>query len=84
MALAATDSNIEARIARLESDVGHIRSDLAFDKLLGHMSAAECRLLTRLSAFERSLASAKRWALLLYVAQAVGVYATLARTMGWI
>ena len=29
MALAANDSNMEARIARLESDVSHIRSDLA-------------------------------------------------------
>jgi hypothetical protein len=83
MALAATDSNIEARIARLEADISHIRSDLACAKLLDRTDA-ECRLSSTLSALERSLASAKRWALLLYVVQAVGVYTTLARTMGWI
>jgi hypothetical protein len=118
MALAGTSSNIETRIARLESDFSRIRSGLGdvkqdvrdlrarvdshgeradvrfadlrprfgdnFDKLIAHMEAIEFRLSNRLCALERSLASAKRWALFLYVVQAVGVYTILARTMGWI
>ncbi|HSC14507.1 MAG TPA: hypothetical protein VLI71_05280, partial [Gammaproteobacteria bacterium] len=38
----------------------------------------------RIDGVERSLASAKVWALMLFIAQAAAVYGTLARTMGWI
>ena len=89
MALAATDSNIEARIARLESDVGHIRSDVGDMKhdirdLRARVDAMDLRLSDRINSIERSLASAKVWALMLFIAQAAAAYGTLARTMGWI
>jgi hypothetical protein len=100
MALAAKESNMEARIARLESDVGHIGSDLTevkqdvrdlrarvdqrFDEARDRLDALDLRLSNRINAVERSLASAKVWALLLYITLAGAVYGTLARTMGWI
>ena len=89
MALAATDSSIEARIARLESDVGHIRSDIGEMKqdvrdLRARVDAMDLRLSERTTSIERSLASAKLWALLLFIGQAAAVYGTLARTMGWL
>jgi outer membrane murein-binding lipoprotein Lpp len=103
----ATESNMEARIARLESDVGHIGSDLTevkqdvrdlrarvdnlgeridgrFDEARDRLDALDLRLSNRINAVERSLASAKVWALLLYITLAGAVYGTLARTMGWI
>jgi hypothetical protein len=48
------------------------------------MDALDLRLSNRLNTLEQSLASAKVWALLLFIAQAAAVYGTLARTMGWI
>ena len=91
---------MEARIARLESDVGHIGSDLTevkqdvrdlrarvdqrFDEARDRLDALDLRLSNRINAVERSLASAKVWALLLYITLAGAVYGTLARTMGWI
>lgn len=100
MALAASEDGMEARIARLESDVGHIRSDLAdlkqdvrelrarvdkgFDEARDRMDAMDVRLSDRITGVQRDLASAKVWALILFIAQAGAVYGTLARTMGWI
>lgn len=140
MALAEPEVQVEARIARLESDVSHIRSNLTDvkldvralrnrvdelgekhadrltavdDKLCARMDALEVRLTDRMDALDvrltgrmnaldgklsgrmdtldgklevlqKDLASAKVWALLLYVALAGGMYGTLARTMGWI
>ena len=107
MALAATESNVEARIARLESDVAHIRSDVVdvkqdvrglrarvdnmserfedrFDELRQRFDDRFDELRGRMDAVERSFASVKVWALLLFMAQTAAVYGTLARTMGWI
>jgi hypothetical protein len=107
MALAATDSNMEPRIARLESDVSHIRSDVGdmkqdirqlrarvdgmadrfedrFDAFRQFVDKRFDELSDRMNALERSFASAKVWALLLFIAQSAAVYGTLARTMGWI
>ena len=78
--MAAADSNIEARIARLESDVSHIR----FNEQREYVDKRFDELRDRIDAVGRSLASAKVWALMLFIAQAVAVYGTLARTMGWI
>lgn len=112
---------MEARIARLESDVGHIREDVAainarldrwegrldelrqhferrFERVEGRLEEMrqhfEARfdelrnryddLRDRMEQMDRRLASAKVWALLLFIAQAAAVYGTLARTMGWI
>ena len=48
------------------------------------MDAMDSRLTSRMNRLEQSLASAKVWALLLFLAQAAAEYGTLARTMGWI
>jgi hypothetical protein len=100
MALAVSEDGMEARIARLESDVGHIRSDLAdvkqdvrelraridkgFDEARDRTDAMDVRLSDRITGIHKELASAKLWALILFIAQAGAVYGTLARTMGWI
>lgn len=129
MASAVTEMDVEARIARLEADVSHIRSDLAdvkldvralrdrgdeladrhtdrldaldakfsarmdgldakaaarSDALEAKLTERMARLETRVDGLQRDLASARVWALLLYITLAGGMYATLARTMGWI
>jgi hypothetical protein len=53
-------------------------------ELRDRMDAMDLRLSNHINCLERSLASAKVWALLLFIAQAAAVYGTLARTMGWI
>ncbi|HJR71447.1 MAG TPA: hypothetical protein VKA43_15505 [Gammaproteobacteria bacterium] len=80
---------MEARIARLESDVGHIRSDLVDVKqdvreLRARVDKGFDEARDRLDAMNEKLASAKVWALILFIAQAGAVYGTLARAMGWI
>jgi predicted nucleic acid-binding Zn-ribbon protein len=100
MALANSEIGMESRIARLEADVAHIRSDVADvkqdvralrDRLdeanernLARMDAMDVRLSGRIDSLQRELATAKVWALLLYITLAGAVYGTLARTMGWI
>ena len=87
--MAAEESDVEARIARLESDVAHIRSDMAEVKsdirtLRDRIDAVELRLGAKIDALKDELHSAKLWALLLYFALAAGMYATMARGFGWI
>ena len=91
---------MEARIARLESDMAHVRSDVAeiktdvrslrdrmdarFDfvdaKFGGKLDGVNARIDTLVD----SLASAKVWALVLYIALAGGLFGTLARGFGWL
>jgi uncharacterized coiled-coil protein SlyX len=80
---------MEARIARLESDVAHIRSDVAElktdlrslrDKIDAKLDAVNARI----DKLVDSLASAKVWALVLYIALAGGLFGTLARGFGWL
>jgi hypothetical protein len=69
---------MEARIARLESDVGHVRSDIAEMKL-------DLRgLREKIEDLKDSVASGKIWALTLYIALAAVNLGTLARGFGWI
>ena len=102
---------MEARIARLESDVTHLLSSVTDIKadlrgLRDRMDAGHARLservdaasselhkkldgaLTQLNAkfdgLRESFASAKVWALLLYIALAAVNLGTLARGLGWI
>ena len=87
--MAAEDSDMEARIARLESDVNHIRGDLSDVKsdvraLRDRIDALDLRLSAKIDALKDELHSAKVWALLLYFALAAGMYATMARGFGWI
>ena len=69
---------MEARIARLESDMAHVRSDVA--ELKTDLRA----LRDRIDRLFESLASAKIWALVLYIALAGGLFGTLARGFGWL
>lgn len=87
--MASVEIGIEARIARLESDVDHMRVDIADikvdlralrDRVDGHAE----RIDTKIDALREELHAAKVWALLLYIALAGGMYATLARSFGWI
>jgi hypothetical protein len=57
---------------------------LSFDDARDRMDAIDVRLSDRITGVQRELASAKVWALILFIAQAGAVYGTLARTMGWI
>jgi hypothetical protein len=69
---------MEARIAHLESDVSHLRTDVADIKIDVRSLRDKIDVLTD------SLASAKVWALLLYVALAATLLATMARGFGWL
>jgi hypothetical protein len=68
---------MEARIARLVSDMAHVRSDVAE---INHLRS----LRDRIDRLVESLAAAKIWALVLYIALASGLFGTLARSFGWL
>ena len=69
---------MEARVARLESDVAHVRSDVA--ELKTDLRSVR----DRIDRLVESLAAAKSWALVLYIALAGGLFGTLARGFGWL
>lgn len=69
---------MEARIARLESDMAHVRSDVA------ELKTDLRSLRDRIDRLVESLAAARIWALVLYIALAGGLFGTLARGFGWI
>ncbi len=87
---------MEARIARLESDVAHIRSDLGdvksdvrslrgtIDSLRDKMDQRFAVVDAKIDGVKDSLASAKVWALVLYIALAGSLFGTLARGFGWL
>jgi hypothetical protein len=86
---AVEDSDMEARMARLEADVGHVRSDMADVKndlrtLRDRVDALSLDLNGKLAILKDEIHSAKIWALLLYFALAAGMYATMARGFGWL
>ena len=96
----ATEQGMEARIARLESDVEHIRSDMADVKielrtLRDKMDGMSTNLTQRIvdltdridivnTSLKDGLASAKVWALVLYIVLAGGMLGTMARGFGWL
>ena len=87
--MAMKDGDMEARLARLESDVTHTRSDIADIKsdirtLRDRIDALSVDLNTKFAALKDEIHSAKIWTLLLYFALAAGMYATMARGFGWI
>jgi uncharacterized coiled-coil protein SlyX len=80
---------MEARIARLESDVAHLRTDVADIKLdvrtlRDKMDAMAERFDTKFDGLKDSIASAKVWALILYLALAGSMLGVMARGFGWI
>ena len=87
--MALEDSDMEPRIARLESDVAHLRSDVAEMKhdirtLRDRIDALSLDLNAKFASLKYEIHSAKIWALLLYFALAAGMYATMARGFGWL
>ena len=80
---------MEARIARLESDMAHLRSDVAEIKvdqrsMRDKMDSMNSNLLEKLAEMKDSIAAAKVWALILYFALAGAILATMARGFDWI
>ena len=80
---------MEARIARIESDVAHLRTDVADIKvdvrsLRDKMDAKFDAVNARFDKLHESLASAKVWALALYIALAAANFGALARGFGWL
>jgi outer membrane murein-binding lipoprotein Lpp len=81
--------DMEARIARLGSDVAHIRADVGDLKgdvrsLREKMDALRDKMDERFAQLAESLASAKIWALVLYIALAGSLFGVLARGFGWL
>jgi hypothetical protein len=80
---------MEARIARLESDVGHLRSDVVEVKvdmraLRDKLDSVGVQLNTKIDDVRDSLARATTWAVMLYVALATAMLGTMARGFGWL
>jgi len=87
---------MEARIARLESDVAHLCTDVADIKLdvrslrdkvdlLGtKLSENTEKLVEMKGSFESSIASAKTWTLLIMIGFGTTILGAMARGFGWI
>lgn len=80
---------MEERIARLEVTVDHIQADVAemkvdIRRLDAKMDGMKESLDAKIDAIREALASAKIWALGLYIALAGALFAALARGFGWI
>ena len=80
---------MEARIARLESDVGHLRGDVADIKidvraLRDKVDDVGTQLSAKIETVKDSIVATKIWALTLYIAFAAVMLGTLARGFGWI
>jgi hypothetical protein len=84
---------MEARIARIESDVGHLRTDVTdikadlrarFDRVDTRIDRLESKLDTKIDALTQTVSRAQAWALLLYIALAAGILGAMARGFGWL
>ena len=80
---------MEARIARLESDVGHLRTDVADIKvdlraLRDKVDSVNENLGARIDKLDHRLSTAMIWALTLYIGLAAMMLATMARGFGWL
>ncbi|MGH8727400.1 MAG: hypothetical protein ACREV9_04415 [Burkholderiales bacterium] len=69
---------MEARVAKLQSDVEHIQSDIAEIKVDGR------DVRDKISGIKDSISSAKIWALLLYIGLAAALLTAMARGFNWI
>ena len=91
---------MEARIAQIESDVGHLRADVAdikidlrslsdkVDLLDAKLSEKTEKLAVGLvemkASLESSIASAKIWLLLILIGYGTAILGAMARGFGWI
>ena len=69
-------------MAHIRGDVAELKTDLR--SLRDKMDAKFDAVNARIDKLVDSLASAKVWALVLYIALAGGLFSTLARGFGWI
>lgn len=97
---ASADSPMEARIARLESDVSHLRTDVGDIKvdlralrdkvdgvetsLRGEIKGLEKSLRGEIMGLKDEISSAKTWGVMLYVTLAGMMLSVMARGFGWI
>jgi hypothetical protein len=72
----AAEDPMEARIARLESDIGHLRSDVTEVKVR--------QVITKIDGLGDSVASIRTWTLTVLATFAALVFGTMARGFGWI
>lgn len=84
---------MEARLARLESDVTYLRTDVADikldvrslrDKIDSLGARLDQKIDAKFDGLRGELTSMRAWAFGLYVALAAGVFTTMARGFGWI
>ena len=70
----------------MKADIRSLRDkvDATSTKLSEKIEASTASLNARIDGVKDSLASAKLWALVLYIALAGSLFATLARGFGWI
>lgn len=83
--MASSEIDMEARIARLESDVIHIRSDMA--EVKGDLRSLRDKMDSmrdKIDLVRDSINNAKVWALALYVTLAGAMFGTMARGFGWV
>ena len=85
----AAESSMEAWIARLESDVTHLLTNVSDIKadvrgLRDRIDAVASQLNTKFDDLRDSFAAAKIWALFLYIALAGINLGALARGLGWL
>lgn len=72
------NGGMEARIAKLESDVEYIKRDI------GDLKTDVREVRTEVTGIRKELHSAKIWALILYAALAGSLFSVLARGFKWI
>ena len=87
---------MEARIARIESDVAHLRTDVGDIKIdlrglrdkvdvMGAKLSENTEKLIETKAFlESSIAAAKIWVLLILIGYGTAILGAMARGFGWI
>jgi hypothetical protein len=74
----AGGDGMEPRVAKLEASVEHIQTDVADIKLDGRA------VIAKLDDIKDSIASAKIWALLLYIGLAGGMLFVMAKGFQWL
>ena len=81
-----TATGIQERIRRMEARHRELDSkiDSKTAELSSKIDSKTAELNDKIDALKDSLASAKVWALVLYIALAGSLYATLARGFGWL
>ena len=80
---------MEARIARIESDVAHLRTDVSDIKidlrsLRDKVDLMGVKLAETKANLERAIASAKIWVLLILIGYGTAILGAMARGFGWI